>query len=302
MLKTSVQHKILNYLPDDRPVTAIQVIENLDKCPKGFFAISKTYDQDSDADLRESSIFKSSTARYLCLSKTEGLPNFVVQELLVLTDKANPPKGFSLLSRTADSEQKAWRKKQLCYRLVNKKDIRTAITDIIICSRLKKAPSGFSFAGELNGVTICYKMGNVQDSQANGNQPVPPDRPPKPAPTSPGSGVYPSLMGDSDHDYEILRPGVAPYPAAPGGGLSPAAPSRPAPKPPANGGGSVTLHHQMSQSYPHAMDGVPFQVNPRFVPQGGSGSKGFQFPRIKARTMQQLLKEYDYQFTLERQT
>lgn len=70
-----------------------------------------------------------------------------MQEILVLTDKASPPKGFSLLSRTADSEQKAWRKKQFCYRLVNKKEIQTAVTDIIICSRLKKAPIGFSFAG-----------------------------------------------------------------------------------------------------------------------------------------------------------
>lgn len=76
-----------------------------------------------------------------------GLPNFVVQEILVLGDKANPPKGFSLLSKTADSEQKAWRKKQLCYKLENRKNLKTAITDIIVCSRLKKAPTGFSFAG-----------------------------------------------------------------------------------------------------------------------------------------------------------
>lgn len=119
----------------------------MEKCPRGFFAITRTYDQDSDADLRESSIFKSSSARYLCLSKTEGLPNFVVQELIVLGDKANPPKGFSLLNRTADSEQKAWKKKQICYKLVNKKDIKTAVTDVIICSRHKKAPVGFSYAG-----------------------------------------------------------------------------------------------------------------------------------------------------------
>lgn len=119
----------------------------MDKCPRGFFAVSKTYDQDSDADLRESSIFKFSSARYLCLSKTEGLPNFVVQELYVIGDKVNPPKGCSVLNKTADSEQKAWKKKQICYRLVNKKDSKVAITDIIVCARLKKAPVGFSYAG-----------------------------------------------------------------------------------------------------------------------------------------------------------
>lgn len=122
-------------------------MENLDNCPRGFFPITKTYDQYSDADLRENSIFKISAARYLCFSKTEGLPNFVIQELIVLGDKANPPRGFSLLNRTVDTEQKAWKKKQICYRLVNKKDIKTAVTDIAVCSYIKKSPSGFSNAG-----------------------------------------------------------------------------------------------------------------------------------------------------------
>lgn len=76
-----------------------------------------------------------------------GLPNFVIQEIFVLTDKFNPPKGFSLLNRTADSEQKAWKKKQLCYKLVNLRETNVAVTDIIVCSRLKKAPEGFKLAG-----------------------------------------------------------------------------------------------------------------------------------------------------------
>ncbi|KAJ8957606.1 hypothetical protein NQ314_006532 [Rhamnusium bicolor] len=285
MLKSSVQHKILNSLPDDRPITAIQI-----NALKDFFPISRTYDQDSDADLRESSIFKSSSARYLCLSKTEGLPNFVVQEILVLTDKANPPKGFSLLNRTADSEQKAWKKKQICYRLVNKKQIRIAITDIIICSRLRKAPAGFSFAGELNGVTICYKMGNVQDSQSNSDGQFPPERPPKTVSTPPSNPMYPSL-GESDHDYEILRPG---YPS-----VSPSGPTRPAPKPPA-----PPVPHQNSThtlgTFHNGLEGVPFIVNPKCLTS--SSADKFQFPRIKAKTMQQILKDYDYPFTVERQT
>lgn len=76
-----------------------------------------------------------------------GLPDFVVQEIIVLSDKAIPPEGYSILGRTADSEQKAWRKKQVCYRLVNRKSVNQAVTDIIVCSRLKKAPEGFIFAG-----------------------------------------------------------------------------------------------------------------------------------------------------------
>ncbi|XP_023016818.2 multivesicular body subunit 12-like Mvb12 isoform X2 [Leptinotarsa decemlineata] len=225
-----------------------------------------------------------------------GLPNFVIQEILVLGDKSNPPQGFSLLNKTADSEQKAWKKKQICYRLVNRKEIRTAVTDIIICSRLRKAPTGFSFAGEINGVTICYKMGNVQDSQADPNSnSTPPQRPPKPNAMSPGgvNPMYPALS-DNNHDYEILRPGG--YPSTP---VAPGGPIRPAPKPP----GAVP-HQNSTQTlvitYQNGLDGVPFIINPKFL-ASNSGDR-FQFPRIKARTMQQILKDYDYPFTVERQT
>ena len=71
----------------------------------------------------------------------------MIQEIFVLTDKFNPPAGFSLLNRTVDSEQRAWKKKQLCYKLVDLRETRVAITDIIVCSRLKKAPEGFKLAG-----------------------------------------------------------------------------------------------------------------------------------------------------------
>lgn len=75
-----------------------------------------------------------------------GLSGYVVEEIIVINDKI-PPEGYSLISRTIDSEQKAWRKKQLCYKLVPRKSARLVVTDIIVCSRLKKAPEGFNFAG-----------------------------------------------------------------------------------------------------------------------------------------------------------
>lgn len=186
MLKTTVQNKILKTLPDDRPITSIQVtyffnchcadnlknlfvqkvVESIEKCPVGFVPVSRTYDQDQDADLwREGSFFKRSSARYLCLSKSEGesqisryvdiykqfpgLPGFIIGEIIVLNEKAVPPEGYSLLHRTVDSEQKAWRKRQLCYRLAHRKTVQQAVTDIIVCSRLKKAPDGFTLAGYL---------------------------------------------------------------------------------------------------------------------------------------------------------
>ncbi|XP_050296703.1 multivesicular body subunit 12A [Anthonomus grandis grandis] len=285
MLNSTIQNKILRTLPDDRPITAIQIVEDLDKCPTGFYPISRTYDQDQDADLGEKTFFKS-TGRYLCLSKTEGIPSFVVQKIVFLNEKQLPPKGFSLLNKTADSQQRAWKKKQLCYQLANKKEIQLAITDIILCNKLKKAPLGFTLAGEINGVVVCYKMGNTESGI--------PDRPPKPLSPNTGGPVYPSL--GEDDDYEILRPGYNINPS-PG-------PIRPAPKPPAPGPPAHNnFQHQNSthtlgnSCYP-GLEGVPFIVNPKFL---NSKDPMSQIPKIRIKTMQQILMEYDYSFTTERQ-
>lgn len=58
-----------------------------------------------------------------------------------------PPAGFSLLSRTADTDQKAWRKRQIAYKLSKRGSITQAVTDIILCSKLRTAPQGFVLAG-----------------------------------------------------------------------------------------------------------------------------------------------------------
>lgn len=45
--------------------------------------VHRTHDQDADADLwRETNIlFGKRTSRYLCLSKSEGLPDYIVETL-----------------------------------------------------------------------------------------------------------------------------------------------------------------------------------------------------------------------------
>lgn len=65
----------------------------------------------------------------------------------MFNEKSIPPVGCSIIEKTVDTEQKAWRKKQLGYKLINRKFTTTAITDIIVCGKLKKAPQGFQLAG-----------------------------------------------------------------------------------------------------------------------------------------------------------
>lgn len=68
-----------------------------------FLQISRTHDQDSDADLwREGSFFGKKITRYICLSKTEGISDFIVESVAVINEKEVPPEGFALITRTAD--------------------------------------------------------------------------------------------------------------------------------------------------------------------------------------------------------
>lgn len=79
----------------------------------------------------------------------------------VCNERELPGEGFSILTRTADSEHKAWRRRQICYRLAKRGSVKEAVTDIILCSKMKVAPDGFTLAGEINGVTVCYKVGPI---------------------------------------------------------------------------------------------------------------------------------------------
>lgn len=68
--------------------------------------VSRTYDQDTDADLwRESGLFIKKKGRYICFSKTEGQPDFVVEDIVVINERDIPPEGYSMISYTVDSSE-----------------------------------------------------------------------------------------------------------------------------------------------------------------------------------------------------
>ncbi|XP_012286741.1 multivesicular body subunit 12A [Orussus abietinus] len=311
-------NQLSSLLPDDRPITAISVVEDIDKCPPNFTVVSRTYDQDSDADLwRESGLFIKKKGRYICLSKTEGVPQCVVEDIAIINERDTPPHGFSMILRTVDSLQRAWRKKQMCYKVRNKSLCSKAVTDIIICSRIKKAPAGFTYAGEINGVIVCYKTENItsgdstsqpyaninifQNASPNPSngvpQRVPPERPPKPKfSPKPPNGIYPQINvagGKSkteeltDSDYEVLSPSAR------------IKPTRPAPRPPTlTPASSVPIYGTLPGS--SDLDGVPFVLNSAL-----NAHRNFlngTIPVIKVRTQKELDKEYFYEFRAEKET
>jgi len=268
-------HQVLKAFPDDKPITAICIVEDSSKCPPGFSVVSRTHDQDSDADLwKESNFFIRKVTRYLCLSKTEGIADYVVENVGVINEKETPPDGYCLIPRTIDSEQRAWRKRQICYRLTRRNLALSAITDIILLGRAKKAPDGFCLAGDINGVAVCFKTGPI-------HQNPPTTAPllgyslnpfknvymtPRPAPRIPTSAFNDE---SPTHDYEnLIRP----------------TPKRPAPPPPPTN----QSNYSTIASY-HGLEGIPFILNPKLV--NNSPSVNLGIPAIKARTQFELDNE-----------
>ncbi|XP_075155443.1 multivesicular body subunit 12-like Mvb12 [Haematobia irritans] len=293
---------IMSFLPDNRPITSLHIVEDYEKCPKNFQSIHRTYDQDSDADLwRESNIlFGRQTTRYLCLSKTEGLPEYVVETLKVIAEKVTPPKEFSLLSRTADTDQKAWRKRQIAYKLSKRGTVTHAVTDVILCSKLKIAPEGFKLAGDINGILICYKTGAI------------PARLPPPVPGL-GSGAAQNNSGSTEVEKALNRLNLnngsrdpkQPLPPVPNAeehdyeeiiqSYQVNSPLRPAPRPPTT---STSSGHSIGTLGTYTdVEGVPFIINPML-----KSSKQNELSTLPQLSDFVIKKDLDYDFQLERQT
>ncbi|KAI8115350.1 Multivesicular body subunit 12A [Lucilia cuprina] len=223
----------------------------------------------------------------------------------VIAEKVAPPKEFSLLSRTADTEQKAWRKRQIAYKLSKRGTVTQAVTDIILCSKLKIAPEGFKLAGDINGILICYKTGAI------------PVRLPPPVPgLTPQIGCTSATNGSSEVEKALnrlnlhnataagqaLRNPKQPLPPVPHAeehdyeeiqhSYQINSPQRPAPKPPVN-----TSHSLGTLGAYTDVEGVPFVINPML--KSTNQNVYSTLPQLSDFVVK---KDLDYDFQLERQT
>lgn len=148
-------------LPDNRPVTSICVIESLSGCPLDFQPVAKTYDQDLSADLwREQSFWRARESRYLCLSKASPSASNevrVVQTVSIIGERDELPTNFSQITHTIDTGNKAWRRRQLVFRLSSMDSADHYVADIIILGRQRAVPAGFVHVGEIDGMYLCCK-------------------------------------------------------------------------------------------------------------------------------------------------
>ncbi|XKL60965.1 hypothetical protein PGB90_008022 [Kerria lacca] len=262
------------FYSDEKPITAIIVIEDITKCPKGFTVISKTYDTDFDADLwKENYFFTKKITRYLCISKDESIINYVIENLVIIHEKDLPPEGYGAIPKTSDSDQKAWRKKQLCYKLTRKNICHSVVTDIILLNKNKRAPDGFTLIGDLNGLLLCIKvkpaatvLSNISpnvcngflkpngEKSLNGHNNIP-------------TGEICYSQDNEPHDYEKLV----------------VKPIRPAPEIP------ISFSHSFYNSTYQGLQGVPFMLNTRL--EASSKVLLESLPQVIIKTKEEIEKE-----------
>uniref|UniRef100_A0AC35GCB4 MABP domain-containing protein n=1 Tax=Panagrolaimus sp. PS1159 TaxID=55785 RepID=A0AC35GCB4_9BILA len=174
---------------EELPIVSICVISDKQKCPPAFIPILKAFDDMSDADLwKDGGFFGfNRSLRYLAISRAisdNTLKAFddmsdadllkdaisdnntleVVTDLLIISEKEAIPANFISIDFTVDSNERALRKKYLCARFTPRNDALDAITDIIVLARSKRPPKGYTSAGEVDGMNICFKVSTISET------------------------------------------------------------------------------------------------------------------------------------------
>lgn len=93
----------------------------------------------------------------MCVSKSQGRPEHVICDIQILTERELPPEGFSIIQQTTDSNQKAFKKKQICYKHTHFKQNVESVVDVIIVNKLKNPPDGYDHIGDINGMHLLLK-------------------------------------------------------------------------------------------------------------------------------------------------
>lgn len=90
----------------------------------------------------------------------------MVEKVKIINSSDNlANEGFISIKNTTDTNQKAWRKKQLVYKLGKTDNVKEYITDIVVLTKYKNPPEGFMYLGELEKMHVCYKLTSAKKSE-----------------------------------------------------------------------------------------------------------------------------------------
>ncbi|XP_071097528.1 multivesicular body subunit 12B-like isoform X2 [Haliotis cracherodii] len=258
-------------MANDLPIVSVCIVTDIAKCPGNHSVIEKTFNGAEEADLWKDGIFGRRVTRYLCVEKTVPAENQdVLVDVVIINEKDPVPPGFTVLDFTQDTREKALKKRLLCIRLMNQTLTNDAITELILMSKgTRKPPNGYTFVGELNHLSMCFKMGKVTKTEASHLS----SQLPYPMPHTGGGAGTISLtpLGTS-----------LPYEMNPGG------------QPAVNGHKQGTLTTQLSLTHINPLNGVPWQLNSRLK------TNDITIPEIRYKSMMDVENEYQYDFRVER--
>jgi len=264
------------------PITDICIVTDKTKCPQNYEVISKAYDDPTiEADVWKDGFFAfNRVLRYICISRTVPKNAFVcniVADVAVSNIGDIVPSGFTAIESCADSREKALRKKQLCIRTMPRESAVDAVNDVILLAKSKKPPTGYSLAGEIDGLLLCFKYGTIP-ADFPGAKPE-------------GAGVYPNLPYPIHPLSHSASRGsqIAATPTEDGHQKQSAVPA-------VSAAGYSTLDRQYSLGVKIGIEGVPFELNHLFT---SNNSQRRNLPFLKPASADRLEAEFNYDFNTE---
>ncbi|KAI6172557.1 hypothetical protein M3Y98_00986300 [Aphelenchoides besseyi] len=192
------------------PIVSVCLITDRNRCPPNFTPILKSHDDQTDADLWREGGFSfglfNRTVRYIAINRIapENSPHEVVTDLAIINEKEAVPTNFVCIDYTADTKERALRKKFICCRFTPRNDAIDAVTDLIVLNKSKRPPKGFTSAGEIDGALICFKVTTIPPTY--GTRPTPQPAAVQ-APIANPTSIYPQL--DSDLSLTMRAPFVS---------------------------------------------------------------------------------------------
>uniref|UniRef100_A0A5S6R5M3 MABP domain-containing protein n=1 Tax=Trichuris muris TaxID=70415 RepID=A0A5S6R5M3_TRIMR len=271
---------------DKRPpaLTDIIIVSDKANVPNHFHPILKARDDPTyDVDLWKEGFFAIlRPCRYLCISRWPGAapePGTIVADICLINDKDKVPEDYKPIEWTYDTREKALRRKQICVKRLIKKRAIDAVCDIAIFAKQKKPPGTFFYAGDIDGLLLCFRYVPVFTRyEYVGSRLVQ------------ISQEYES--DDSDDGCERLlrfRPGLPPLPIPP---IDPNAkhanhkcPSR-------------RINGAQPQDHHRAIDDVPFELSPKLAAYAEKASNMGALPVLPA-SLTLLANTFKYSFNLE---
>ncbi|XP_064649882.1 multivesicular body subunit 12B-like [Lineus longissimus] len=299
-------------VPTDLPITGVCIVADLSKIPAGFKAIDRSYDKYEDADLWKDSFFAARKVyRYFCVTREIKsvdviAGDVVLADIALLNDRESVPPGFAPIDRTIDTGDKATKGKRVVIKMIQRDTTTDGICELIILSKSKRPPGDYTLVGELNGLALCFKMGPVpRNPNAQNSVKLPyafPGQVTQPGGTAYWNGkqqqtgyhqqssTYREPRVETTHTINVQQAPIDSRLSEPSYGQHSGYGQH------AYGSGNATTLQRHFATSP--LSGVPFQLHKKFA--DSSGLSQCSLPNIGYKTMMEIERDFEYNFTVEK--